>query len=389
MLALRKKRADEARAKLEAETTTATDDGEEAPINDPTTASSSAAAAAASTAEKTCARILLKQNPLEWHEIHHHATESHLVIPMLTTFTKAVAIQAALIGHYKNGGRVNLWLGSKHDLSRLEEEYPKLTNCVHLHVLLDDEHTTKSIASIPDTIGSMVTVLMTHVSSEEGVRWVQRLNEELREYPSGNHFRVILQSKPPTTPSTAGEDEDDQYSIELCVPPPLEGIVHKHLDRLDRVARKVHETWYHGTTERIQSALNSNNPTNAAALQAKPTYKLWTELTEQQRDDNRPAADHIDVMIRAVNLDPNQPDLLEQWGNLSPEDLDMLSRMQHERWAAPLWLRNWEAGERDDVVGRHPDLIPYEELDEGTQAMDTEQVMNMAEYARLAQEQMV
>lgn len=333
-------------------------------------------AAAAITAEKTCARILLKQNPLEWHEVHHHATESHLVIPELTNFAKVVAIQAALIGHYKGGGKVNLWLGSKNDLSRLEEEYPKLTNCVHLHLLEDH----KSIGSIPETIGSLVTVLMTHVSSEEGYRRVLRLHEELQEFPSGNHFRVILQSKPPpNNPNTAGDN--DQLSIDLCYTPPLEGIVLEHLECLDRVARKVHETWYQGNTERIQSALDDGNPTKAAELQGKSTFKVWDDLSEQQRDDNRPAADHIEVMIRAVNLDPEQDDLLEKWGNLSVEDLDILSRMQHERWAAPLWLRNYEAGERNDEASRHPDLIPYDDLDTGTQDMDTEQVLKMAEYS--------
>ena len=54
--------------------------------------------------------------------------------------------------------------------------------------------------------------------------------------------------------------------------------------------------------------------------------------------------------------------------------------MEHERWAAPLWLRNYEAGERDDEARRHPNLVSYDDLDKDTQNYDIEQVRKAADY---------
>jgi hypothetical protein len=54
--------------------------------------------------------------------------------------------------------------------------------------------------------------------------------------------------------------------------------------------------------------------------------------------------------------------------------------MEHERWAAPLWMAGWTAGKRNDELKIHPNLVPYEELDEGTQKYDIEQVKMAAAY---------
>ena len=113
---------------------------------------------------------------------------------------------------------------------------------------------------------------------------------------------------------------------------------------------------------------------------------LFAELTEQQKDINRTAADHVEVKIRAVGLDPAQSDLFEAWRNLTAEQLDMLSRMEHERWSAPLWINGYTAGVRNDALRKHPNLIPYDELDADTQAYDTDQVKIAGVYYTAALE---
>jgi hypothetical protein len=81
-----------------------------------------------------------------------------------------------------------------------------------------------------------------------------------------------------------------------------------------------------------------------------------------------------------VGLDPKDPELVSAWKNLSTDDLDMLSRMEHERWAAPYWMAGWQKGPRDDSRRLHPNLIAYDVLDEGTQKYDRDQVLKTAEY---------
>ena len=54
--------------------------------------------------------------------------------------------------------------------------------------------------------------------------------------------------------------------------------------------------------------------------------------------------------------------------------------MEHERWAASLWLANWQVGERDDVRRKHNDLVPYDDLDPRTKRYDDKQVCEAAKY---------
>ena len=68
------------------------------------------------------------------------------------------------------------------------------------------------------------------------------------------------------------------------------------------------------------------------------------------------------------------------WAKLDAGVLDILARMEHERWAAPLWLANWESGPRNDARRIHNNLVPYDELDQGTKDYDTEQVKAAVQY---------
>ena len=65
----------------------------------------------------------------------------------------------------------------------------------------------------------------------------------------------------------------------------------------------------------------------------------------------------------------------------------MLSRMEHERWAAPLWLNGYRPGTRDDAAHTHPNLVPFDELDQSTKDYDTEQVKMAAEYLAVLRNQ--
>ncbi|MBE87578.1 MAG: hypothetical protein CMO69_07580 [Verrucomicrobiales bacterium] len=317
--------------------------------------------------DKTRARMLLKKYPLEWHDKYGQATKVHLAIPKLDSFTKAIVIQTAMVGHYKDGKKVNLWLDSENDLSEIEQDYPGIKKCLNFDFLEG-----KSPGSVPEIFqentGSLTTVIMTHVSPEEGYIEALRLHEK---FSSENHFRVILRSHLP------GNSTDEK--LDIGVVPFAEDLL-ENLEELDRVARQIHEVWYKGNEKRINEERAIGNELKAKELIAKPTYKHWNELTEMQKDENRTAAHHIEVKIRAANLDPDQENLREEWAKLTDDDLDMLSRMEHERWAAPLWLRNYEVGERDDEARRHPNLVSYDDLDIDTQNYDTDQVRRAIDY---------
>ncbi|MDP4584623.1 MAG: RyR domain-containing protein, partial [Verrucomicrobiales bacterium] len=114
------------------------------------------------------------------------------------------------------------------------------------------------------------------------------------------------------------------------------------------------------------------------------TYREWNALTEQQKDVNRLAADHLPTKVRAIGLDPaDGPRLATAWQSLDESQLDQLARMEHERWAAPLRMAGWKPGPRDDARRIHNNLVPYDELDQGTKDYDIEQVRAVPMYLGL------
>lgn len=323
--------------------------------------------------EKQRARMLLKEYPLEIGSDGQVSDAVHLVLPQLGAFEKAVAVQAALIGHYRNGGRVNLWLASAALRDELLNDFPKLERCVNLRYL--GEGSVRGVEQIGQQAGegAMVTVLMAHLKPEQAYLKMLHLEER---YPEGIGLRVILKaSGDKALPRSIREHPN------IAVLPDGRGLLGSTvLNEIDRLGRAVHETWYQGNIGRIIEAEKKGDTKEVAGLRNKPSFKKWADLTEAQRDDNRCAGDHIEVKIRAVGLDPKQPDLKEAWAKLDASTLDMLSRMEHERWAAPRWLANWEAGPRDYARRIHNDLVPYDELNQGTKDYDTEQVQAAVQY---------
>jgi hypothetical protein len=150
---------------------------------------------------------------------------------------------------------------------------------------------------------------------------------------------------------------------------------------LDSVARRIHEVWKHATDRRINEAEVRGDFAEAAKHRAKDTYRDWDSLTEEQKDVNRLAADHLETKVRAIGCDPSALDTVKAaWEALDTEKLEMLARIEHERWAAPLWMAGWSPGTRDDERRMHPNLVAYDELDKPTKDYDMEQVRALPNY---------
>lgn len=325
------------------------------------------------------ARLLLKEHPLEVRVDGKISDTVHLVLPRLGSFEKAVAMQAALIGHYRNGGRVKLWLPCKELCDDLLADFPKLERCLDLKCM--GVGSVRSVEEIGQQAGqdAVVTILLTHLEPEQAYLKMLRLQER---YPEDVSLRLILEARADKAlPKSIREHPN------ITILPDCHGLLgNSVLNEIDRVGRAIHETWYKGNMERIRESQEKGDSKRVCELKEKPTFKQWKDLNEAQRDTNRCAGDHIEVKIRAAGMDAKQPDLKAAWAKLDADTLEMLSRMEHERWAAPLWLANWEAGARDDARRIHPNLIPFDELDQSTKDYDSEQVKMTAEYLYLARD---
>lgn len=136
-----------------------------------------------------------------------------------------------------------------------------------------------------------------------------------------------------------------------------EGLISETLDKLARV---VHND-YRSKHEDIDPS--------------KTSHRLWEMLPPDFKNQNREQADHILVKLRVLGFKGE--------GNISSiviprEKLELLSRMEHNRWWAFMALNGWVRGEnRNDRIKKHTDLKPYDELDEEVKQSDRNAVLNI------------
>lgn len=133
---------------------------------------------------------------------------------------------------------------------------------------------------------------------------------------------------------------------------------------IDQTAKVVHQTY-----------LNSQIR-NDVKINSKPSIRDWNDLSSFFREANRRQADHIYAKLRMAGLllvAPNHPH--SEAFEFKMEEIELLARIEHRRWAAELYLDGWKYGDtRDDQKKLHPDLVPWEQLSEAVKDYDRQPV---------------
>lgn len=143
----------------------------------------------------------------------------------------------------------------------------------------------------------------------------------------------------------------------------------------------------HGvTTEILAQAIHANYLRNELQLagqdlRAKPTVVPWEELSDFHKESNRRQADHIGVKLDAVrcSLAP-----LRDWDaelfRFTPEEVEMLARLEHQRWWEERIASGWKFGApRDDKRKIHPSMVPWEQLSKEDQDRDRNTILELPE----------
>jgi len=106
----------------------------------------------------------------------------------------------------------------------------------------------------------------------------------------------------------------------------------------------------------------------------------WDELRDDFKDNNYDQACHLAVKLRLIGAtvaprsDRNPP------FTLTPEEIERLAPLEHERWMANRRKHRWRYGpQRDDIRRIHPDLVPWDDLTEESRQRDREAVAAIPE----------
>ena len=96
-----------------------------------------------------------------------------------------------------------------------------------------------------------------------------------------------------------------------------------------------------------------------------PAMAAWTVLDEALKESNRRQADHIPEKLKAVGYDfaPAAKEKVKLM-RFTPDEVETMARMEHDRFVAERFLAGFSAGPRDVARKTSPYLVPWDDLDE-------------------------
>jgi len=110
----------------------------------------------------------------------------------------------------------------------------------------------------------------------------------------------------------------------------------------------------------------------------------WDELPETLRDSNREQAKDIENKLAAISCeiasnDDDRPPVVE----FSEAEVEMLAKLEHDRWETERRADGWTYGTVKDSFGKHsPYLIPWEDLTEEVRDLDRDTVRRIPQFLR-------
>jgi voltage-gated potassium channel Kch len=123
----------------------------------------------------------------------------------------------------------------------------------------------------------------------------------------------------------------------------------------EAMARALHEEYY-----RLRKRYRTSRRTNVP-------YRSWERLPESEREANRREADQIGDLIEKVDC---QVSILWDWTEkvfrFTSSEVEILSRMKHERWCGEMFKQGWRysPGRQDLNAKLHPALLHWNDLPE-------------------------
>ena len=313
------------------------------------------------------ARQVLNDYPLERGGTS--STDSrvvHLVVLGFERMGQSVALQAAKVGHYANGKRLRITVidgqveRQKKEFLRRYPQFGAVCDAEYLALDADDCEALERIHEAAHNQNSSMTVAVcleddsccftcamnvlprlrrTDVPVLVNMMEQGGLVELLRDIPGVRPFGM-------TNLTCTGDL-----------------LLHENLDK---VAIAVHEQYREQQRER--------KPNTDTAMQP------WQLLDPVLQDSNRQQADHIPIKLRAIGcMSARLPTESKSvpLKEFSPDEVELLARMEHARWNAERFLGGWTLGPRDPDNRTSPYLVPWDDLDDDIREYDREAVRNI------------
>ncbi len=322
------------------------------------------------------------RHPLDFRRIaEKDATRVHLVVVGFGQMGKSLALHAARVGHYANAVKIRITVVDRaagNSVDAFRKQYPMIDHVCELDAY--DASPTES--------GFLEALAKQSRDSKDGKDLVT--------------YAVCFE-----TEETAHDRETLRIGIEIsraAAERPVQTLIYQGTrcgfgaifaaaSAELRAKPRLHafgmlediftwDTLLHESEDQVAEALHSDYAVKHPRKDG--TVERWEDLTENLKESNRQAADHIPTKLRALGyLDgPVQRDQAPIEG-FTPEEVLLLSKMEHRRWCAERWLDGWEYG---PVTIREKKLncclIEWDQLPAEERQKDPEQIKAIPQVLR-------
>lgn len=153
---------------------------------------------------------------------------------------------------------------------------------------------------------------------------------------------------------------------------------------VDQYARIAHEKY---RSQRIRDAFEFGiSPDEIRRIQAEDRMADWGDLKELYKENKRSQirflGERFEGFNTGIGLRPILPGAADTIAELYGPILEQLSQLEHQRWMRDKLSNGWSLGKLDPELRHHPDIIPYEELDESVKDYIRVSVRNIPDYLK-------
>lgn len=154
-------------------------------------------------------------------------------------------------------------------------------------------------------------------------------------------------------------------------------------DLLDRVC--LADLALGGTNERLAQAIHEDYILHQRRIdqteETNPSTVSWEELAETLKESSRNQADHIGAKLKAVGCGVVMAmDWREPLISFSVEEIELMARMEHDRWLRERRRGGWRPGSKDIGKKTTPFLVPWEELTEDIRERDRDFIRDLPRF---------
>jgi hypothetical protein len=229
----------------------------------------------------------------------------------------------------------------------------------HQAAFLFDEQRHFSVTSVyicldKDSLGLSAALALLHHLRRRKIPIIVRMNED------AGLAALLDEAK------KGGQGFDNLHSFGLlertCQPDLVLGGTNEVL------ARAMHEQYVYDQQKAGQTV-----ETNSALVP-------WEKLSEDLKESNRRQADHLGFKLQSIGCDIAP---LTEWNAQSfaftPQEVEKMAQLEHERWIADKKSQGWTYGPRDVEKKTNPNLVKWEDLSEESRQFTRDVILGYPE----------